>query len=646
MRIVVEETDGSGLSERRPDDWDGWSGPVGSAFVDGDHWRAILGRLGIPWGKALEAASASVANGTSVQAELVASGAVEEFELYEAIADDFGIRHVGAIDPVRMLLSPTEAVRLLRNADGGLAVRMEEGDGRIVLVVVPDRSLPQLRRMIFGRPKVLPRLRFTSPRVMRKALMDIAQPLLLERAREDLFKRHPDMSAKVVADARQGVVIGAGIALLPIALFLDPILVLNVTHLVVSLFFLSCIMLRFAAASAPPTAEAEVAPARPGEILPRYSVLVALYREADVVPQLVASLRGLVWPASKLEVKLVCEADDHETLGALATCRLPPNFEVVAVPAGEPRTKPKALNYALPSVRGSLAVLYDAEDRPHPLQLMEAWRRFEASGPELACLQAPLQIANADASPISRQFAFEYAALFRGLLPWLSGKGVLLPLGGTSNHFRVAALEHVGAWDPYNVTEDADLGFRFGRFGYRTATITLPTLEDAPEKPGIWLKQRTRWFKGWAQTWLVHMRRPGLFLSEVGLRSFVIGQIICAGLLLSALVHPLLFLAAGYLIYVMAFAVELGTARAVMLGIDVMNIVCGYLSFLILGWQSLRRTERHGFWRVVLFTPPYWMMMSAAGWRSIIQLYTNPHLWEKTPHKRSRVHGGGEVPLT
>jgi cellulose synthase/poly-beta-1,6-N-acetylglucosamine synthase-like glycosyltransferase len=235
----------------------------------------------------------------------------------------------------------------------------------------------------------------------------------------------------------------------------------------------------------------------PADTLPFYSVLVALHREATVVPQLVEALRRIDWPKSKLEVKLVCEADDRQTLDAIAAKRLPPHFEVVHVPPSLPRTKPKALNFAVPLIKGDFVVLYDAEDRPHPLQLREAWLRFKHGAKTLACVQAPLEISNGTKGVIPLLFAFEYAALFRGLLPWLSGRRMILPLGGTSNHFRVSALKAVGCWDPHNVTEDADLGMRLVRFGYSSETISLPTLEDAPEAWSIWLPQRTRWFKGW-----------------------------------------------------------------------------------------------------------------------------------------------------
>jgi cellulose synthase/poly-beta-1,6-N-acetylglucosamine synthase-like glycosyltransferase len=293
------------------------------------------------------------------------------------------------------------------------------------------------------------------------------------------------------------------------------------------------------------------------------------------------------------------------------------------------------LAYALPITSGEFVVLFDAEDHPHPWQLVEAWQRFRAGGDRLACLQAPLEISNRHGSLLSRMFFFEYSALFRGLLPWLARYELLLPLGGTSNHFRREALERLGGWDPHNVTEDADLGVRLVRFGYRAETISLPTLEDAPEDFRTWLPQRTRWFKGWFQTWLVHMRNPLRLTRDLGFGSFVVAQILFAGMIVSATAHPFLIAMVASVLMGIATGNPLGIMESIFLPLDVINIAGSYLSFLILGWRTLRASERKGAWKVVLFTPVYWMMISLAAWRSLWQLWLRPHHWEKTAHRRA-----------
>ncbi len=161
---------------------------------------------------------------------------------------------------------------------------------------------------------------------------------------------------------------------------------------------------------------------------------------------------------------------------ALRKHDLPPHFEVIVVPQGSPQTKPRALNYALQFCRGSLLTIYDAEDIPEPNQLREVARKFSGAGEKLACLQAQLSFYNPNENWLTRQFTAEYATLFGLILPALAAHNLPLPLGGTSNHFRTRNLRQIGGWDPYNVTEDADLGLRLARLGYRTGVRGKPHL--------------------------------------------------------------------------------------------------------------------------------------------------------------------------
>ena len=233
------------------------------------------------------------------------------------------------------------------------------------------------------------------------------------------------------------------------------------------------------------------------EELPTYSIVIALYREAAAIPGLVEALRSLHYPSEKLDIKFVLEADDSETRKAIDSLELGPPFEIRFAPAGGPRTKPKALNAALPFVRGSFVAVFDAEDRPDPDQLRMALEAFMTNGERLACVQAQLTIDNTADSWLTQVFTAEYAGLFDVFLPGLAAWRLPLPLGGSSNHFRSAVLRQVGAWDPYNVTEDADLGMRLARLGYYTTVIRSTTYEEAPAQFHPWLRQRTRWFKGW-----------------------------------------------------------------------------------------------------------------------------------------------------
>ena len=595
-------------------------------FSEFDVWRPILARLRISSDVVIKLAARATDNGTDFQSELLASNLVTEHELFSAIAREFGVGFIEEVDPDRLVMRPEDCALFLRTRSKHLHVKIVERDGRAHPLIAPSgMSLSTLKGLLHRQKNLMPMLRITTPQALRRAILEKSRKSLGVDARNGLYERMPDYSARIVANARQGVVLGAILVLLALAITLATSAAFLAMHIFFSLFFLACIALRFAATrTSTPVAPPGMEATPPGR-LPFYSVLVALHHEAEVIPQLLAALDRLVWPKSKIEIKLVCEADDRQTLDAIAAHGLPYHVEVVEVPPSLPRTKPKALSFAVPLIKGDYVVLYDAEDRPHPLQLLEAWHRFESGGEALACVQAPLEISNAERGLIPLLFAFEYSALFRGLLPWLSGRRVVLPLGGTSNHLRVSALDEVGGWDPYNVTEDADLGLRLVRFGYRTETISLPTLEDAPETLSIWLPQRTRWFKGWVQTWLVHMRDPAALYSEVGGRSFFLAQILYAGLVISALIHPLLIAFALYLGAQIALGQPTLGWKVTLLVVDALNIVCGYLSFFLLGWYSLRKPERKDFWRVVTFTPAYWMMMSLAAWRSLLHLWRRPH---------------------
>lgn len=597
-------------------------------------WWAIVDRLRLGDADAVKIAFSAERNRTNFGAEARACGLVTEQQLAAALAMELDLPHQQAVDPRTLLVSEDQALQMLRHGPDPLFVRAHDGVEACILAAT-DR-VRGIGHALEAHPRLRRVLRIAPFGRLRAALLSRASASLARRATFDLVNTYPDYSSQRVFHPWQGSVVGAlGLALPLIAYFFTAAAFLAL-HVFSTLFFLACVSLRFCAL-------ARLGPARrPDEIaqpadMPVYSILVALYREADVVGDLIAALRKLDWPKSKLDVKLVCEADDHETIAAIRATRPPEWMEIIPVPDFGPRTKPKALNYALHACRGEFVALYDAEDKPHPGQLIEAWQTFRRVEPTVACLQAPLVITNGAHGWIARMFAFEYVALFRGLLPWLSARGLLLPLGGTSNHFRREALEHVGAWDPFNVTEDADLGTRLVRFGYSTRTISLPTLEEAPENARVWIPQRTRWFKGWMVSWLVHMRSPARLYAELGLGSFTIVQVLFAGMAISALVHPILVLTILILSVQALRGDAMTTYQSALLLLDIVNIVGSYTSFWLLGWYATEPGERGGVWPVMTATVPYWLMMSFAAWRSVFQLYRRPHLWEKTPHgKESR----------
>jgi cellulose synthase/poly-beta-1,6-N-acetylglucosamine synthase-like glycosyltransferase len=383
------------------------------------------------------------------------------------------------------------------------------------------------------------------------------------------------------------------------------------------------------------------------EDLPFYSVLVPLYGEAAVLPDLVRALSRLDYPVSKLEVLIVLESADRETRAAAAAIALPGFMRVIVVPDVAPRTKPKALNYALNYARGSFVVVYDAEDEPEPDQLRRAVETF-ASGPaDLACVQARLSIYNGSDSLLTRQFTLEYCGLFDALLPGLERLGLPLPLGGTSNHFPRYVLDALGGWDPHNVTEDADLGIRIARRGWRVQVMASTTFEEAPLQLGVWVRQRTRWLKGFMQTWLVHMRRPSGLLRDLGPAGFIGFQAVLGGVILTSLIHPVFVL----LLVVGAASGKVLSLPDSMLGATLIvlagfNLVAGYLAGMALAGIAAGRRGLYGFIPHLVLVPLYWLLISLVSYRALIQLVRAPYLWEKTPHGarvRRRAHRRSEA---
>jgi cellulose synthase/poly-beta-1,6-N-acetylglucosamine synthase-like glycosyltransferase len=318
---------------------------------------------------------------------------------------------------------------------------------------------------------------------------------------------------------------------------------------------------------------------------------------------------------------------------AVADLALPPHFEIVIVPAGKPQTKPRALSYALQFARGSLVTIFDAEDIPDSKQLRLAAAAFAAAPREVACLQAALSFYNPNVNWLTRQFAAEYAALFKVILPALAERGLPILLGGTSNHFRRQVLEELGGWDPFNVTEDADLGLRLARRGLRCEALASETLEEANLELGNWLRQRRRWLKGFLQCWLVHMREPLRLYRELGGEGFWTAQCLTIGVFGSALLHP----------FLLAFSIwSLSPSNVAKLpnmvgvhlfaGASLTILLGGYIVSMAMAARGLTLQGLRTRWKVIASLPCYWLLMSVAAWLALWDFAHQPFYWHKTRH--------------
>ena len=415
------------------------------------------------------------------------AGILTPDQIEAGIAAHLGLK----IDPLDGAFEP----RSLDAACAGVLRRTDVHGDTVVTVAARGTGVRWLAERLDEDRGARSRLRIAAPERLAEYVRSAAAPELAREAIYGLHLRRPDHSAIGYGWSQlqwftlffAASVIGAGI-LAPGKLFIA-------IEYFLALSFMSWTLLRLLACLFPK-------PAKPSldisdRDLPIYTIIVPLYHEAPVVAKLVNALRQIDYPREKLDIKLMLEIDDAETRAEVAKLRLHAPFEIIAPPRAGPQTKPRALAAALPFARGSLVTIYDAEDEPEPRQLRDAVAAFAVGPPELACVQAKLSIDNPADGWFSKQFAAEYAGQFDVFLPALAKMDLPIPLGGTSNHFRADALRHTGGWDPFNVTEDADLGMRLARYGYRIGVIDSTTWEEAPVGYTQWLRQRTRWFKGW-----------------------------------------------------------------------------------------------------------------------------------------------------
>ena len=479
----------------------------------------------------------------------------------------------------------------------------------------------------------------------RRAIRHVLGPDILAQAVDQLRMTQPHYSAHRRFTAAQIIGFGliGGTYLVSLAV-LPGDLSFALTCLLLSVFFLSVVALRLMCVFSAVQYKSPPQKRWLAQDLPVYSVLVPLFRETSVVGQLVAALDALDYPKPLLDIKLILEESDIAMHRAIAAMELPSHFDVIVVPAGKPQTKPKALNYALQFARGVLVTIYDAEDVPEPDQLRKAVAAFAQGPPNLACLQAELTFYNANENWLTRQFTVEYAILFKLILPSLAHENLPLPLGGTSNHFRTRILRDVGAWDPFNVTEDADLGLRLARLNYLTQVLDSKTFEEANTEITNWIQQRARWFKGFLQTWLVHTRNPKVLQRQIGWDGVWIMHATTFGTVFSSIVHPIFTGVAAYQLWCnWNLPMTDSKLKIILAGLSLVVASIGYGASLYAGHLVTQRM-RLSWWPVLLTMPFYWLLMGLAAWLSLWQFIVAPFHWNKTQHGISSLNSPATKP--
>ncbi len=568
-------------------------------------------------------------SGTRLGDELVSHGDVRAFDFYRALADQRGVRFVNLLltPPDEALLDADDLTFYLQNQ---CLPWKRSGTSLAYVAVDLDKASAALKEKT-TEPFLLHQ---TAPLDILRSVRNTFGTELTSRAQCSLQNDQPAASAQQLLSKRQTSLFLFVICVLLIAATLFPkaaLLTLNVTT-IIAFISLACLRLLSVQTSLRPRPSvAETAKRISDKDLPLYTIMVPLLQEAEVLPILMDAIQKLDYPPAKLDIKLVLEETDHATINAARDMNLPGNVDLIIVPASQPLTKPKACNYALAFARGELLVVYDAEDIPGPGQLREAVAAFREGGPRLACVQAPLAYYNWDENWLTRHFAIEYASLFDLLLPALARFGLPFPLGGTSTHFRTYVLRKVGAWDPFNVTEDADLGFRLCEHGYTTSVISTATLEEANCLLPNWIRQRSRWLKGWMQTYIVRMRSPLQSYAALGPAGFLVLQIVTGGFLLSALAHPLF-----YILLLWVFATGLtpieGVGPVVLGFLNLSVLFVGFGAAMIAGLVGARARGMAGLSGHVLTMPCYWLLISTGAFKALYQLFVKPHYWEKTVH--------------
>jgi len=383
------------------------------------------------------------------------------------------------------------------------------------------------------------------------------------------------------------------------------------------------------------------------EELPLYTILLPMYKEPEVAHKIVSAALSLDYPQDKLDVILLLEEDDKETQKVLEGVELPGCVRKLVVPHSQPKTKPKACNHGLAAAKGKYVVIYDAEDRPEPDQLKKAVAAFKHLPDNVVCLQAKLNYYNPRQNWLTRWFTMEYTVWFDLFLPGLHALGVPIPLGGTSNHFKKDALVQLGGWDPFNVTEDCDLGIRLYKHGFKTKVIDSTTFEEANSRLGNWIRQRSRWVKGYIQTHFVHTRRfplgmPSLW--RLGIRGYLSFLLTVGGLSLMLLLNPIYWgIALAYVLkpWQMWYENYVDAAQTVLDPWSVVSQIFWYISvalvaangvFILVNVLGCIRRKLYDLIPLALISPIYWIFISIAAWKGFLQLFWKAHFWEKTLH--------------
>lgn len=501
------------------------------------------------------------------------------------------------------------------------------GGQTVLLASDPDRARAALPscRAAFGDVRIA----ITDPRTLDQAFAT------LYRSAHQIHAETATPAAMSCRNLSFGLRLPFAMTLLAIAVLTAPQTVFAVLATIAILSLLPLTLLKLLALILlwrqrhPPSVDTVVLPAR----LPVITLLVPLFHERKIAAHLIQRLQRLDYPRPLTDIVLLLEEDDRTTRAALAAANLPRWMRLITVPPGTIQTKPRALNHGLTYARGSIIGIYDAEDAPEPDQLHQVARAFAAAPPDVACTQGILDFYNSRDNWLSRCFTLEYAVWFRAVLPALARIGWVVPLGGTTLFFRRAPLEKIGGWDAHNVTEDADLGLRLARFGYRTALLPSVTFEEANCRPWPWVRQRSRWLKGYTMTYATHMRRPIRLWRALGAWKFLGVQVLFLGTILQFGLAPLL-----WSFWLLTLGLPHPLAPLVTPVVAILISTGFLLSEVISIALAASAASRAGHSHLLHWAPTlhlYFPLAALAMYKGLWEMISRPFYWDKTSHGHS-----------
>jgi cellulose synthase/poly-beta-1,6-N-acetylglucosamine synthase-like glycosyltransferase len=582
--------------------------------------------------------------GTRVGDIIISKGWVRPFSFYQVLAEHFDKPFINLMDS-----TPDEALMSTEHYHSYsehlfIPWRKEHGLTKVAVADLNAEVMAEIEKVVDGPVDFV----VTSKFDIVWTLQNYGDEFFSEKSVHELRKQQPQYSASRVFTGAQLFFIFVVMTITLACLGFWPVPTLIAINVFISVFLILNFGLRilFTWVGGDKRfdnliSDAEVEAIKDAD-LPTYTVLVPMYKESASLPHLAESLRNFDYPLSKLDIKIILEEDDDETIQTAKGLGLEGIFEIIKVPDSLPKTKPKACNYALNFARGELVTIFDGEDAPEADQLKKVVLAFKKAPSNTAVIQARLNYFNVTENWLTRMFTLEYSLWFDFYLPALDQLKIPIPLGGTSNHFKIKVLRELQGWDPYNVTEDADLGVRLTQKEYRVGVVNSTTYEEANKDLHNWIRQRSRWIKGYMQTYLVHMRKPFHFYKTLGHVGFWGFQFFIGGTILSVLLMPILMLIfISWLITQTAMFDQVYPAALLYINLINLLIGNGFMIHLFL----LSGFKRHYYkvmpWAVTV--PFYWMLMSWAAYKGLWQLIFNPFYWEKTHHGLTKFATTSEV---